>query len=929
MENGGNGKHELIAELETAYQKVYTIESQLKQNVHAQEGEIKHRQSLIDLHNSETRYRRLFETAQDGILILDAETGKINDVNPFLMNILGFTKDEFLGKRLWEVGAFVDIPANKIAFEKLQQREYIRYEDLPLNTKDGRLIAVEFVSNVYHDDDKKVIQCNIRDITNRKKAEKELRSTEIRYRRLFEAAQDGILILDAETGRINDINPYLLKMLGYDYLEVAGKELWDIGVFKDIAISQKNFVELQSKEYIRYEDIPLETKEGKRKQVEFVSNVYLVDGKKTIQCNIRDITHRKKAEQALKKSEISYRRLFETAQDGILILDAETGKINDVNPFLMNMLGFTKDEFLGKRLWEVGAFVDISANKTAFEELQQKEYIRYEDLPLKTKEGRLIAVEFVSNVYHVDDKKVIQCNIRDITDRKQIEHSLWESNERFRAAFEHAPAGVSLAKVDGSFIQVNDALCKMLGYSREELLTKKFDDITHPDDLKLTREFVAAFLQGQSIIPYIEKRYFRKDGETIWVEIFSSLLRDNKNKPLYFIVQTVNITARKQMEEELRQMHKLEGLGTLAGGIAHDFNNILGIILGYASLIERDNFNAQKQSKHIAAINNAVQRGTALVRQILTFARKANISFEPLSFTDLFQELISMLEQTFPKMITFKKNFPEDIPFILADRTQIHQALLNLCVNARDAMPHGGSIIIEAAQQTGIQLKEQFPAADQNMYVCISITDTGEGMNEATRLRAFDPFFTTKDKGKGTGLGLSVVYGVVQAHRGFISVESELGHGTTFHLYFPIPDIIQKPADFLKADHFERGGTETILVVEDEELLLIAVRSLLEAKGYKVMSAQDGVEAIEVYKKHICEIALVLTDMGLPLMNGIDEFKKLREINPDAKIIFASGYLEPSVKAELLENGANGFLNKPYMSDQVLKILRKTLDNKS
>jgi CheY-like chemotaxis protein len=226
-------------------------------------------------------------------------------------------------------------------------------------------------------------------------------------------------------------------------------------------------------------------------------------------------------------------------------------------------------------------------------------------------------------------------------------------------------------------------------------------------------------------------------------------------------------------------------------------------------------------------------------------------------------------------------------------------------------------------------LKEQFPTADQDSYVCISVTDTGEGMNEATRLRVFEPFFTTKAKGKGTGLGLSVVYGVMQTHQGFITVESELGHGTTFRLYFPIPNINEKSVNSRQVNPFEIGGTETILLVEDEELLIEMVRFLLESKGYKVFVAQDGAEAIEVYQKHKQEIAIVVTDMGLPTMTGIEEFKKLKEIDPNVKVILASGYFESDIKSELLKAGAKGFLQKPYNPDEILRALREVLDKKS
>ena len=478
------------------------------------------RKQLIQ--ESEVKYRRLFEAAQDGILILDADTGQITDVNPFLTDMLGYSREELVGKELWEIGPFKDIEASREAFRELQSQGYVRYENLPLENKSGQRMSVEFVSNVYMVDSQRVIQCNIRDITKRKQAEHALKYSEVKYRRLFEAAQDGILILDADTGKITDVNPFLTDMLGYPREELLGKELWEIGPFKDIEASRGAFKELQSQGYVRYENLPLQNKSGQRKSVEFVSNVYMVNSQRVIQCNIRDITERKMAEEkqqaiiktaldgfwicnlegkflevnesyskmtgytreellemsiqdieavespeetarrikrivaqgsdrfetqhkrkdgkiidieisvnyfnigegqlfvfvhditerkrageAMQVSEIRYRRLFEAARDGILILNAETGQIVDVNPFLVEMLGFTYKEFLGRKIWELGLLKDIIANKDNFVELQRKGYVRYEGLPLETTAGQRLEVEFVSNVYEVDHQK---CN---------------------------------------------------------------------------------------------------------------------------------------------------------------------------------------------------------------------------------------------------------------------------------------------------------------------------------------------------------------------------------------------------------------------------------------------------------------------------------------------------------------------------------------
>jgi PAS domain S-box-containing protein len=435
MSTDENLKEELMAELESAHQKMHEMEAQVREHGQRNGNETERSQIMDGVRESELRYRRLFEAAKDGILILDAESGAITDANPFIKEILGYSRQDLIGKRLWEIGAFFDVVASKAAFEELQQKEYIRYEHLPLQTKDGQLREVEFVSNVYLVDLKKVIQCNIRNITKRKEAENALRESEERYRRLFETAQDGILLLNAESGAITDANPFLIKMLGYAAEDLIGKRLWEVSPFFDKVANKSAFEELQKKGYIRYDDLPLETKDGQKRQVEFVSNVYLVSGKKVIQCNIRDLTGRKHAEEGLRESEERYRRLFETAQDGILLLDAESGAITDVNPFLIDILEYTKEELIGKPLWEVSAFTDREASKSAFEELQKKGYIRYENLPLETKDGQIRDVEFVCNVYLVNGKKIIQCNIRDITQRKWLEEDRQKLMDTLQSAF--------------------------------------------------------------------------------------------------------------------------------------------------------------------------------------------------------------------------------------------------------------------------------------------------------------------------------------------------------------------------------------------------------------------------------------------------------------------------------------------------------------
>jgi signal transduction histidine kinase/CheY-like chemotaxis protein len=453
-------------------------------------------------------------------------------------------------------------------------------------------------------------------------------------------------------------------------------------------------------------------------------------------------------------------------------------------------------------------------------------------------------------------------------------------------------------------------------------------NIIHPDDIEVVRQRVHLGMTERKALPPMEEKFIRLDGLIIEVEV-TSLPIIFHGKPATQVVVR-DITDQKKLQNQLIQSQKIQSLGTLAGGIAHDFNNILAIILGYSSTLDKNRNDAQRHTEGIAAISQAIDRGASLVRQILTFARKTDIAFEPLNIPDLVHELLSMLKETFSKTITFTQTYAPDLPDILADRTQIHQTLLNLCVNARDAMPNGGSIAIKAEQRTKKEVSKRFPAANQELYACISVTDTGEGMDEAIYARVFDPFFTTKEKGKGTGLGLSVVYGVMQSHHGFVDVESCVGGGTTFYLYFPVSHIADRPMEDVSPGNEKLvGGTETILLIEDEYLILKLIRRLLKSYGYSVYVAADGEEAIEVFARHRDEIALVLSDIGLPKMSGIDVFKKLKEMNPHTKVILASGFFEPDLKFSLHQLGVKGFIQKPYSNDEVLRKLRVVLDEKS
>ena len=381
---------------------------------------------------------------------------------------------------------------------------------------------------------------------------------------------------------------------------------------------------------------------------------------------------------------------------------------------------------------------------------------------------------------------------------------------------------------------------------------------------------------------------------------------------------------QKKLEEQLRHAQKMESIGTLAGGIAHDFNNILTIIQGYAELIGEEQLTEQEIDKSLKTIDQQIKRGTSMVRQLLTVARRTETQLAPIDANDLVLTISELIKQSFPKIIDVALDLDPGLPTVMADSNQLSQALLNICVNARDAMLAGGKLTVRTERIDENKAREHRLEAGTESYVSIVISDTGMGMKEEVRERIFEPFFTTKGIGEGTGLGLAIVYGIVKEHNGFIDVESKPGRGTTFRLYLPVLRAEGKSSvdEIVKREGASRkyaSGRGTVLVVEDEEALVRLLREVLSKAGYQTLTAMDGEEAIDLYHHHKEEIDIVVLDLGLPKITGFDVIHELKEQNPGIRIIITTGYLEPQVKAELFQAGVKDCIYKPYSVDDLVE----------
>jgi len=521
-----------------------------------------------------------------------------------------------------------------------------------------------------------------------------------------------------------------------------------------------------------------------------------------------------------------------------------------------------------------------------------------------------------------------------ITERIHIEEALRLSQDKFRSAMQHSPIGMAVVGPDGHWLEVNPALCKILGHTRGDLLVTDFQSITHPEDRQVGLEFQRQMLEKKIENYQVDKRYLHKAGHEIWAQLNVSLAWNPDGTPRHFVVQIQDITERrraeeqrKKLEEQLRKAQKMEALGTLAGGTAHEFNNILGIIIGYSDLARSELGENHDVAHHLDEVLKASLRAKEIVQQILTFTRQQKDQRELILLRPIVADAVKLLRTTLPEKVEIVTDMAPDAGTILGNATQIHQVLINLCTNAWHAMKNSaGSIrIMQRLVTLDSTAPSIHPALHAGPYVRVSIEDTGVGMDAATMARIFEPFFTTKGPGQGTGLGLAVVHGILQAHDGAVVVQSEPGHGTTFHLYFPAEVAASVKTPPATTASVPPGTGQRILLVDDEVALAQAVNLSLERFGYRVTSVHSAAEALKAFQQDPAAIDLVITDLTMPGMNGIDLASALHEVRPELPIILASGFGGARTAHFARGPGRRAVLQKPFTSEVLSRAVHQLL----
>jgi len=635
--------------------------------------------------------------------------------------------------------------------------------------------------------------------------------------------------------------------------------------------------------------------------------------------------------EALRVSEARYRRLFESARDGILLLNADTAQIEDVNPYLIEMLGYSHAQFLGKKLWEVGAFADIAQSKEMFAKIQDTGYVRYADLPLKTAAGATIAVEFVSNSYDCDGIKVIQCNIRDITAHHVADRILRE----FRAIVEACEDAIISKSLDGMIKSWNPGAVTLFGYTADEAINQFISFIIPADRMDEETDILARLASGQRV-EHFETVRRHKDGRLIDISATISPIFDSSHNVIGASKIARDISGRKRaelehasLEDQLRESQKMEAIGTLAGGIAHDFNNIIATILGNSDLALEDTVGNASAQSSIEEIRKAGRRARDLVQQILSFSRRQPMERKLIALAPVVEESVRLMRATFPARAKINLHCDAIVPDVMADATQIQQALLNLATNSMQAA-HGGALSIDISMDTVIldaSFAEEPPAlramhlSRPTRTVRLTVHDNGPGMNAETLSRIFEPFFTTKPMGEGTGLGLSVVRGILQAHEGAIVVASELGRGTTFTLYLPIA-IAQ--ANKLGTTPRRTGENKTPIInagrrlfyIDDDESIVDLFRRVLERRGYIVSSFVDAHAAIDRLRLDPYECELVITDYNMPHLSGLDVVRAVRVIRKDLPVAVISGFIDERLLSQSKDAGVQELMVKSIDSSE-------------
>ena len=784
---------------------------------------------------------------------------------------------------------------------------------LPLRLKRGEIRGVTIV---------------MLDITSLKQTERNLAIQKAYLEQLVESAPEAIAFVDTKNIVLR-INREFTRIFGYDAAESIGRNLDDLVVPEEKKEEGKWLDDEAERGAITSIETVRRRKDGSRIEVSLlVSPVNVAENQIAVYCIYRDITRRKRAEEEVRESEERYRRLVELSPDAVWVRRGEN--IIFINSAGVRLLGATSPEqVIGKAALDFlhPSHREIAARRMA--ELQSPgQTVPFLEQKFVRLDGNIVDVEVAAASFKVGRDTASQVIVHDLTERKRAERELLAAETRFRLLVEQLPAITYMAGfgADGVWSYVSPQIEATLGFTPAEWMAdpQLWFQRLHPDDVaKVIGLEEKCRVSGQ---PYsAEYRLQARNGTYCWFTDIATVVRDANGVESLQGVMT-DVTETKLLEAQFRQSQKMEAVGQLAGGIAHDFNNLLMVIRGHTDLLLNSGVEQPRES--IKQIQKAADRAASLTRQLLAFSRMQVLQPEVLDLNQVVGDMASMIERLFGSNIELVFETEPELGRVRADAGQVEQVLLNLAVNARDAMPGGGRLTIRTENvRFAPGDVRPLPIIADGDYAALIVKDTGDGMDTETQARIFEPFFTTKEKGRGTGLGLATVYGIVKQSGGFIIVDSAPGKGATFTIYLPRVAAAESVANTAQPPVTTRHGAETILVVDDETGIRDLAAEYLAGCGYTVLTAAGGVEARDLLAKFDGPVHVLLTDTVMPRMNGHELVQTIVALRPEIKVIYMSGYLEFNASAHLQSGDGALYIQKPFGLDALGKIVRSALES--
>ncbi len=965
-----------IEERKRAEQELRTYREQLEDLVEVRTSQLRSsneqlRQEVLERRRAEDELKKandylesIFQDSPDAIVIVD-EHGRLVKWSNMAAALYGAGIKKYQDRKVFDL--YADPQECDRMLAQLRRDGFVNKHEIHIRRENGGSLPVELSVSILKDHQQRTIgsvaisrdlspikqmmekltQTNerlTREIAARQEVEVSLRKSENAYRAIFENTGTATVIIEADT-TISLANAEYEKLSGFSREELEGKKQWtefvveeDLERMKQHHIQRRIDPEAASHHYeFRFRD-----RNGNVRHI-FLT-IELIPGTSRSLASLLDITERKEMEECLKESQQRLADIIDFLPDATFVIDTN-GRVIAWNRAMEDMTGITAAEMLGKGDYEYALpfygerrpiLIDLALKP---QEAIEKQYLYV------TKRDRILHGEVHTSILRqqgaylsgkasvLHDSKGCMIgaieSIRDITERKRVEQALARAEEKYRSIFENAVMGLFQTTPEGRVISANLALARILGYDSPDEVLAKFADITHQLYVQSERRTELLRQVAESgIAREFEVQFYRKDGSIAWVTLNVRAVRNGTGDIQYLEGSVQDISERHALEARLRQAQKMEAMGTLAGGIAHDFNNILAAIMGYTEMT-KTRLQDPQLTGYLERVLKSSDRAKNLVRQILTFSRGVEQEKMPVDGKLLIKETLKLLRATLPVTIEIRQEISNEVSLVLADPTQVHQILVNLCTNAAYAMRERGGLM-------EISLKDEWLTPDkmscdkdlpEGRYVHLRVSDSGTGIPPEVIHRIFDPFFTTKKQGEGTGLGLSMVYGIVKAYGGMVRVQSQPNAGAVFSVYLPAIDQNSAP----KADPVAvvPRGREQILFVEDEDILMEMAQDILEELGYAITAVSNGAKALEVFSRQSDRFDLVITDMTMPGMTGAELAREILKLRPEIPIILYTGHSDLITEEEAINLGIREYMMKPFSIRGIAEVIRRVLEPKS